>query len=88
MIEIREYLDGLGRSLYARWFDRLAAQAAAKVAVAVVRMERGNFSNAKAVGGGVHEIRIDFGPGYERSVLEFKPLAIIHTCHSRERFEI
>ncbi len=27
---------------------------------------------------------IDFGPDYEQSVLEFKPLAIIHTCHSRE----
>ncbi len=28
---------------------------------------------------------IDLGLDYERSVLEFKPLAIIHTCHSRER---
>ncbi len=28
---------------------------------------------------------IDLGPGYQQSVLEFKPLAIIHTCHSRER---
>jgi len=27
---------------------------------------------------------IDLGPSYEQSVLEFKPLAIVHTCHSRE----
>jgi len=28
---------------------------------------------------------IDFGTNYEQSLLEFKPLAVIHTCHSRER---
>jgi putative addiction module killer protein len=27
-------------------------------------MEQGNFSNAKGVGNGVFEYRIDFGPGY------------------------
>ena len=27
-------------------------------------MEQGNFSNAKGVGGGVMEYKIDFGPGY------------------------
>lgn len=64
MIEIREYLDTQGRSPYARWFDRLNARAAAKVATALVRMEQGNLSNAKRVGGGVSEYRIDFGPGY------------------------
>jgi putative addiction module killer protein len=64
MIEIREYLDTQGRSPYARWFNRLNARAAAKVATALVRMEQGNLSNAKSVGGGVSEYRIDFGPGY------------------------
>ena len=28
------------------------------------RMSRGNTSNLKGVGGGVLELRIDFGPGY------------------------
>jgi putative addiction module killer protein len=27
-------------------------------------MAQGNLSNAKSVGAGVHEYRIDFGPGY------------------------
>jgi len=27
-------------------------------------MQQGNFSNAKGVGSGVYEYRIDFGPGY------------------------
>jgi len=64
MVEIREYVDRKGRSPYAKWFDRLNAQAAAKVVTALVRMEQGNFSNTKGVGGGVFECRIDFGPGY------------------------
>ena len=64
MIEIREYVDADGRSPYAKWFDRLNARAAAKVATALVRMKHGNLSNAKGVGAGVSEYRIDFGPGY------------------------
>ena len=64
MIEIREFIDLDGRSPYARWFNRLDARAAAKVAIALVRMEQGNYSNVRGVGAGVFECRIDFGPGY------------------------
>ena len=63
MIAIREYIDPEGRSPYARWFNRLDAQAAAKVTTALIRMEQGNLSNAKGVVAGVFEHRIDFGPG-------------------------
>ncbi len=64
MLEIREYLDTDGRSPYARWFNGLNARAAAKVATALIRIEQGNLSNAKVIGAGVLEYRIDFGPGY------------------------
>lgn len=66
MAEIRivEYLDELGRSPYARWFESLNAEAAAKVTTALYRLALGNTSNIKGVGSGVFEIRIDFGPGY------------------------
>ncbi len=64
MIEVREYLATDGASPYRRWFDRLNAQAAAKVTIAVTRMSLGHLSNLKPVGGGVLEYRIDFGPGY------------------------
>jgi len=63
-IEILEYLDPRGRSPYAAWFDSLNAPAAAKVAIAVARLQQGNFSKVKAVGCGVMEYKIDFGPGY------------------------
>jgi putative addiction module killer protein len=42
----------------------LDAIAAAKVTIALTRIERGNLSNAKGVGKGVLEYKIDFGPGY------------------------
>lgn len=64
MLKVREYLDAKGNSPYAKWFDRLNATAAAKVVTALHRLEQGNFSNAKSIGSGVHEYRIDFGPGY------------------------
>lgn len=63
-MEIREYLDGAGNSPFAAWFGKLDAQAAAKVTIAVVRMETGNLSNVKTVGGGVMEYRVNWGPGY------------------------
>jgi putative addiction module killer protein len=34
------------------------------VTFAITRIAQGNLSNAKAVGGGVFEFKIDFGPGY------------------------
>src|ERR1700730_4746277 len=64
MVEVREYLDRGGRSPFAAWSDRLNREAAAKVAAALARIQQGNFSNAKGVGAGVYECRIDFGPGY------------------------
>jgi putative addiction module killer protein len=64
MVGVRECLDRSGRSSDADWFDKLSAPAAAKVAIAITRMEQGNFSNVKSVTSGVHECRIDFGPGY------------------------
>ena len=64
MIDVREYNDREGRSPYAAWFNRLNAQAAAKVTTALTRLAQGNFSNVKGVGFGVFECRIDFGPGY------------------------
>lgn len=39
-IEVREYLDRNGHSPFAAWSDRLNWEAAAKVAVALARMQQ------------------------------------------------
>ena len=64
MDAIREYFNRGGQSPFAAWFNRLNREAAAKITTALVRMQQGNFSNAKGVGAGVYEYRVDFGPGY------------------------
>ena len=64
MIEIREYIDARGRNLFQRWVARLDPIARDRVASALERMEAGNLSNAKSVGRGILEYRMDFGPGY------------------------
>ncbi len=61
---IVEYLDVSGESPFAKWFDALDVWAARKVTAALARMQLGNLANAKGVGAGVLEFRIDVGPGY------------------------
>ena len=60
---IVEYIES-GKSIFADWFNALDAAPAARVDRYVRRMEHGNFGDSKAVGEGVRELRIDFGPGY------------------------
>lgn len=69
MLDVLEYLDTNGRSPFTKWLYALNVQAAAKVATALERIADGNLSNIKAVGNGVLEYKIDFGPGYRLVIL-------------------
>ena len=60
-IRLEEYVRVGGSCPYQEWFDGLDALAAAKVAVAKVRMELGNTSNIKWFRG-IGEYLIDWGP--------------------------
>jgi putative component of toxin-antitoxin plasmid stabilization module len=62
-IRVEEYLREDGDSPYRTWFDRLPAQAAAKVATATFGIAQGNTGAIKWFSG-LGEIRIDWGPGY------------------------
>ena len=63
-MEIKEYLYADGSSPFADWFDGLYVQAALKVNTHLTRLGNGNLSSVKSVGSGVHECRVDWGPGY------------------------
>lgn len=62
-IRVEEYVQEDGSNPFKAWFDGLDAQAAAKVATAVMRLSAGNTSRVKWFGG-IGEYRIDWGPGY------------------------
>lgn len=63
-VELVVYQDAAGSQPFTYWFDDLDIHAAAKITTALHRMLAGNFSDAKSVGSGVMERRIDWGPGY------------------------
>jgi len=59
MIEIRK------TETFSKWLDGLHdIRARARVLVRIERLADGNPGNVKAVGEGVSELRIDYGPGY------------------------
>ena len=59
MIEVRK------TELFARWLDGLRdLRARARVQVRIERLIAGNPGDAKPVGEGVCELRIEYGPGY------------------------
>jgi len=50
---------------YSKWFSSLRDRVArAKIDIRIRRLSMGNLGDAKPVGGGVSELRINFGPGY------------------------
>ena len=59
MIEIRQ------TETYAKWFSSLRDRhAKARIDIRIRRLSLGNPGDVKAVGEGVSELRIDYGPGY------------------------
>src|SRR4030067_293612 len=59
MLEIRK------TETYVQWIDNLRdLQARARVQVRIERLSAGNPGDVRAVGEGVSELRIDYGPGY------------------------
>jgi putative addiction module killer protein len=85
VLEIRYYVGG-GREPFAEWFAELEPVARAKVSRGIIRMEQGNLSNAKSVGEGVLEYRIDFGPGYRIYFgRDGKALVILLTGGTKQR---
>ena len=51
--------------LFMKWYARLKDRAAKlRIAVRIRRLQNGNVGDAKPVGNGVFELRLNFGPGY------------------------
>ena len=72
MIEIRQ------TDVYAQWLEKLRDwQAKARIAIRIRRLSLGNPGDVRPVGGGVSELRIDYGPGYRVYFLKQEAALVI-----------
>ena len=78
--DIREYIRSDGGSPFREWLDDLPVQTRARIQARVARMEVGNLGDVKAVGSGVLEARIHFGPGYRVYLGIEGAVAVILLC--------
>lgn len=72
MIEVRQ------TEAYASWFENLRdREARARINIRIRRLSLGNPGDVRPVGGGVSELRIDYGPGYRVYFAQRGPMLII-----------
>ncbi|TAE55748.1 MAG: type II toxin-antitoxin system RelE/ParE family toxin [Nostocales cyanobacterium] len=63
--EIQRYVTPDGKIPFDEWFDHLRdRKAQTKINKRLDRVNIGNLGDHRAVGQGVFELRIDYGPGY------------------------
>lgn len=63
---------------YARWLEKLRdAEARSRIRIRLRRLAAGNAGDVRAVGGGVSELRIDYGPGYRIYYVHRGPTLVI-----------
>lgn len=63
--EIRTYETADGKVPFNTWLEKLRdRKGRAVIRNRITRLQLGLFGDAKTVGSGVYELRIDFGPGY------------------------
>ena len=63
--EVEVYQTEEGQSPFSEWIRNLRDRTArARVRTRLARLRLGNFGDANSLGGGLHELRIDHGPGY------------------------
>jgi putative addiction module killer protein len=62
---LRHYVAASGKRPFAEWLYSLSDRnAAARVQIRLDRLRLGNFGDARSLGNGLSELRIDIGPGY------------------------
>jgi putative addiction module killer protein len=63
--ETRRYLTGSGKDVFGAWMSGLRdVRIKAEIVARIDRLSLGNFGDCKALGHGLFELRIDWGPGY------------------------
>ena len=64
MLPLLHFIRDDDRIPFEEWMDGLDNGIALKVTTYLNRMSSGNFGQCKSLGGGLHECKVDQGPGY------------------------
>jgi len=79
MIEVRQ------TDFFSKWLVELRdLRARSRIQARIDRLESGNLGDAKPVGAGVSEMRIDYGPGY-RVYFHSERIRINHSSRRRRQ---
>lgn len=63
--EVRVYARSDGSEPFTEWLRQLRDRVVRnRIRQRIARVRLGNFGDARSVGGGVHEFRVQFGPGF------------------------
>src|SRR5947209_16389159 len=82
MIEVRQTAE------FKNWLHRLRDRNAyVRIVARIRRMELGNPGDAKSVGAGVMEMRIDYGPGYRVYYTQRAATIVILLCGGDKRIQ-
>lgn len=80
MLEVRQ------TDTFTSWLRALKdANAVARIAARIRRLELGNLGDVKPVGEGVSELRIDYGPGYRIYFIQQGNTVVILLCGGDKR---
>jgi putative addiction module killer protein len=86
MFELRHYLTPEGKDLIAEWLRQLRdVRVKAAIIRRLNRLEQGNFGDFKPLRDGVHELRIDVGPGYRVYYARAGRILILLLCGGTKR---
>jgi putative addiction module killer protein len=79
--EIRLYRSSTGKVPFSEWFESIRDLRTAQTLDARLgRVRLGNLGDCKSLGGGVFELRIDFGPGFRIYFGQEGPELVIVLC--------
>ncbi|MGC8519259.1 MAG: type II toxin-antitoxin system RelE/ParE family toxin [Steroidobacteraceae bacterium] len=79
-------LEVLKSATFEAWFGRLRdREAQARINARIRRLSLGNPGDVKAVGAGVSEMRIDYGPGYRVYYAQRGNVRVLLCCGGDKR---
>ena len=84
--ELRYYQSADGKRPFTEWLTALDdRQACGRIEARLARVAAGNLGDVETVGGGVMELRIDWGPGYRVYFARLGQVIVLLLCGGDKR---